>query len=93
LEGATEVFIAAVVSNLPATPTRLDQLRTAQSEDETLEIVSSTVNKDSQPRILKWKSETILFSEKYLKSTSDYCHVQVELLYLPACKRNFQKLS
>jgi len=39
LEGATEAFIAAVVSNLPATPTRLDQLRTAQSEDETLQTV------------------------------------------------------
>jgi len=39
LEGATEAFINAVVSHLPATPTRLDQLRTTQSVDETLQAV------------------------------------------------------
>ena len=39
LEGATEAFIASVVSYLPAIPTRLNQLRNAQSEDETLQTV------------------------------------------------------
>ena len=39
LEGATEAFISAVVSHLPATPTCLEQLRTSQSEDATLQQV------------------------------------------------------
>ena len=37
LEGATEVFITAVVLQLPATTTRLEQLRKAQSEEKTLQ--------------------------------------------------------
>lgn len=39
LEGATEAFISAVVSHLLATPTCLEQLRTSQSEDATLQQV------------------------------------------------------
>ena len=39
LEGATEAFTSAVVLHLPATLTHLEQLRTSQSEDATLQQV------------------------------------------------------
>ena len=45
LETSAELFVSAVVSNLPATSNRLKALTTAQSEDQTLQRVSNIAEK------------------------------------------------